>query len=843
MFQKSKLSASILLAFSGGIALTSLPVLAQQTGESTERIEVTGSRIKRADAEGALPVTTFTRADLQASGVTTIAEFVRTMPFAQAGNYRPQSGSSFAGYAGADLRGMGAERTLILIDGKRAPKSAQVGSAADMNSIPMAAVERVEVLLDGASAIYGSDAIGGVINFITRKDFNGAEFSIGYTDPVQPGGEKREMSGIIGLSGDKGRLFGGFSKTKRGMVFTNQRPWGNVRGASVFGNNAYILATGQYVPIPGQNGTCEGIGPNFHTTPTDLNGDDVIAPDEYLCTYNFNSVAADEQEIENQSIFARGEYQISADWSAYLNASVSRVDSFGRYASVPGAVFLAADAAGNPLGEDMLLLHRYAAAGNRDDYSTTTVYDYNVGVRGVIGKVDVDFGVRSYESAFRRLGYNYIVADLAAAAINSGAYDITNPFAASEETLNSIKATISRDGIYNNQEVYGSASMPLFKMGGGDAMGSLSAEYREERYKDQYDSLSEAGQILGSAGNSAGGTREVTAVSGEMLFPILKDLEASLSARYEEYSDYGSDFSPKASVKFKPLSNVALRASVGKGFRAPSLDILTQKTTFSAETIEDARTCDVLPCNADGQIQRDTFFIANPELQSEKSNQFSLGAVWDVTPALSVKLDYWNVKIKDAIGTVTAQEIVDRDNGDDPRAIPPGLGLTRAPNGAITSITAGFANEGVLKTSGLDLGVTGRWKVGGFGQFTHTLQWAHMLEQKFDGDELAGTQGLPKDRAVLANRWTLGDFDVNWNVNYIGKNGEASEGDATKAYTTHDLQLNYAPSFIKGATFTVGALNVTDEMPELIGFEGRNFNFYLYDSYGRQAYVRFTQKF
>jgi iron complex outermembrane receptor protein len=833
MFQKSKLSASILLAFSSGIALTSLPVMAQQqAGESTERIEVTGSRIKRADAEGALPVTTFTRADLEASGVTTVAEFVRTLPFSQAGNYRPQSGSSFAGYAGADLRGLGAERTLILIDGKRAPKAAQVGSAADMNSIPMAAIERVEILLDGASAIYGSDAIGGVINFITRKDLAGAEFSIGYTDPVTAGGEKREMSAVVGMMGDKGRVMGGFSKTKRGMVFTNQRPWGSTRGASVFGNNAYVLATGEYVPLPGPDGTCEGVGPNFYTAASGL------------CVYDFNRVAADEQEIETQSIFVRGEYQFAQDWTAYVNTSVSRVDSFGRYAPVPGDVFLPADAAGNPLGEDMILLHRFAAAGNRDDYSTTSVYDYGVGVRGLIaGKIDVDFGVRAYESAFRRLGYNYIVRDLAAAAINSGAYDITNPFAASEETLNGIKATISRDGIYNNQEIYASAAMPLFKLAGGDVQAFLGAEYREERYTDQYDSLSEANQILGSAGNSAGGTREVTAVSGEMLFPILKNLEAGLSARYEEYSDYGSDFSPKASVKFKPMSNLALRASVGKGFRAPSLDILTQKTTFSAESIQDPRTCAVLPCDDDGFIQRNTFFTANPSLSSEKSDQFSLGAVWDVTPAFSVKLDYWNVKINDVVGTVTPQEIVDRDNGDDPRPIPPGLGLTRAPSGAITQILAGYANEGTLKTSGLDLNLTGRWKAGGFGQFNHTLQWAHLLEQDTDGDEFAGTQGLPKDRIVLSNGWTLGDFDVTWNVNYIGKNGEEAEGDVTKAYTTHDLQLNYAPSFIKGAKFTLGALNVSDERPELIAYEGRNFNFYLYDSYGRQAYVRFTQKF
>lgn len=833
MFQRTKLCASMLLAFGSGLAMVSFPALSQtqpQAEQTTDRVEVTGSRIKRVDAEGSLPVTTFTRADLEASGATTVAEFVRTMPFAQAGNYRPQSGSSAAGFAGADLRGLGGERTLVLIDGKRVPKGAQVGSAADMNTIPMAAVERVEVLLDGASAIYGSDAIGGVINFITRKDFEGAEFSIGYTDPVTDGGDKREISAVIGMSGDKGRVIGGFTLTKRGMVYTSQRPWGQTLGATPFGNNAYVLSTGEYVPLPGPDGTCESIGPNFYTD------------DLGLCSFNFNAVAADEQEIETQSVFVRGEYSFAPDWSAFVNTSISRVDSFGRYAPVPGAVFLAADSIANPLGEDILLLHRYAAAGNRDDYSTSHLYDFGAGVRGVVaGKVDVEFGLRKTESRFNRLGYNYIVASQAAAAINSGAYNPYDPYSASEETLNSIKATISRDAVYNIQEVYGSASMPLFKMGGGDAAGFVGVEYREEDYSDQYDSLSEAGEILGSSGNSAGGGRKVTALSGELLFPIAKNLEASLSARYEEYSDYGSDFSPKASVKFKPMSNLALRASVGKGFRAPSLDILTQKTTFSAETIEDERTCAVLPCT-DGQIQRDTFFVANPELKSEKSNQFSLGAVWDVNPNLSLKADYWSVKIKDVIGQVSPQEIVDRDNGIDPRPIPAGLGLTRSPTtGAITQIIAGYANEGTLNSSGVDINVQGRWSAGSVGKFSHQLAWSHMLEWKQDGDEFAGTQGLPEDRFVLSNNWELGDFDVSWNVNYIGENGEDAR--ATKAYTTHDLQVNWTPGFLKGAKLTVGALNLTDERPELIRYDGRNFNFYLYDSYGRQPYVRFTQKF
>lgn len=831
MFKRTKVSVGVLLALGGAVVATSMPAVAQDA----QRVEITGSRIKRVDVEGTLPVTIYSREELQASGVTTVAEFVRTMPFAQAGNYRPQSGSSFAGYAGADLRGLGEDRTLVLLDGRRLPKAAQVGSAADMNTIPMAAIERVEVLLDGASAIYGSDAIGGVINFITRKDFEGAELSVGYTDPVTDGGSKREVSAVLGLSGDKGRLVGGFTNTKRDMVFTNQRPWGATRGATPYGNNAYLLSTGEYVPLPGPDGTCESIGANFYTDANDL------------CAFDFNRVAADEQQIENQAVFVRGEYQFADDWSVFVSTSISRVESFGRYAPVPGAVLLDTDSPANPLGEPIYLLHRYAAAGNRDDYSTTNLYDFGAGIRGVIAdKYDVEFGARKTESAFRRLGYNYIVGSLAIEAINSGDYVPTDPYNASPDVLNSIKATISRDAVYDVKEIYGSVSAPLFAMGGGDAAFFAGIEYREEDYFDQYDSLSEAGVILGSAGNSAGGSRKVTALSGELLFPISRTLEASLSARYEDYSDYGSDFSPKGSIKFKPMANLALRASVGKGFRAPSLDILTQKTTFSAESIEDPRTCAVLVCS-DGAIQRDTYFTANPALDSEKSTQFSFGAVWDATPSISLKADYWNVKIDDVVGTVTAQELVDRDNGDDARPIPAGLGVTRSPTtGAITQILAGYANEGTLKTSGLDMSVDGRWTAAGFGRFSHNLTWAHMFEYDDDGDEQAGSQGLPKDRFVLSNNWMMGEFDVSWNFNYIGKNGEVLSSGLdrrTKAYLTHDLQVNWSPSMVKGAKLTLGALNLGDKRPELIRYDGRNFNFYLYDSYGRQVYVRYTQSF
>jgi len=166
MLKRTKVSMAVLAALSGAALLA--PTLASAQSQT---VEVTGSRLKRADIEGSLPVTTISREELQASGSVTVAEFMRTSTFSSAGNFRPQSGSSAQSFAGIDLRGLGSNRTLVLIDGRRLPKAPNVGDSADLNTVPMAAVERIEILTDGASAIYGSDAIGGVVNIITRKDW------------------------------------------------------------------------------------------------------------------------------------------------------------------------------------------------------------------------------------------------------------------------------------------------------------------------------------------------------------------------------------------------------------------------------------------------------------------------------------------------------------------------------------------------------------------------------------------------------------------------------------------------------------------------------------------------
>ena len=864
MFKKSKVCSGVLLALGVGVAITALPSFAQ----TSERIEITGSRIKRAAAEGSLPIITVTREELEASGQATVAEFIRSVPVFTGGNFRPQSGSSAQAFSEANLRGLGSRRTLVLLDGRRIAKSPIVGDSVDMNSIPMAAVERIEILTDGASAIYGSDAIGGVINVILRKDFQGVAMMYGETKPDVTGGDRTEASALLGMTSDKGRLLLGASKTTRDIIFVRDYPWGAAVGASSYANN-YFRAPGFgsgggfIAAVPGG---CTG--PGFYTT--------------NRCRYNFNLVAADEAALETSALFARGDVKITDDWGAYMATSLSRVESFGRYAPVPGDVLIAPGSRAHPwhpsypqvslravpgtipdpvtgiiparvpangtlANETIFLAHRFAAGGNRDTTTTTNLVDAQLGFTGRIGSVDVEVGARRSNSTYVEIGRGYVIETLARQAIFEGSYSVFDPFSASPAALQSFTATVGRDAKFDTNEIFANATVDLFKLSGGTARLFAGVEERREVYADIYDSLSESGVVLGSAGNSAGGTRKVSAVSAEAVFPILKTLEATLAARYEKYSDYGDDFSPKVSLKFQPFKELVLRASAGKGFSAPTLPQLTQKPAFSADDAVDLRHCladggfTAAQFAAGQTFQINGLVISNPALTSEKSTQFSFGAAWDVTSAITVKVDYWNTKIDGVISELDAQYIIDRNNGTDPRRIPAGLSISRNPTtGAILQIVRGSTNEGVLKKSGIDAAVGVGYSLGGFGKLRHDLAWSHVLEASTDGTDTNGFFREPKDRAVLSTKYAIGPFDATWNVNLIGKNGDAVSGKYVNQYVTHDVQIGYS---YKGAKIMVGAVNAGGKQPELVTNSTRPFNYDLYDGYGAQAYFRVTMKF
>ena len=212
---RNALFAGVAASLVAGPSVFAAEEVADDEDENT--VTITGSRIKRTDFEGALPVTVIDREQIELSGESNAADFLRNLTFNSSGSFRPQSGSSAQGTASINLRGIGSSRTLVLVDGRRLPKSPSTGSNQDLNTVPMGAIERIEILSDGASAVYGSDAMGGVINIITREDFQGAQISVGSSQVSLPndGGDREEGSIVFGAASDTSSLMGGVSWNDR----------------------------------------------------------------------------------------------------------------------------------------------------------------------------------------------------------------------------------------------------------------------------------------------------------------------------------------------------------------------------------------------------------------------------------------------------------------------------------------------------------------------------------------------------------------------------------------------------------------------------------------------------
>ncbi|MCW5591758.1 MAG: TonB-dependent receptor [Burkholderiales bacterium] len=821
--------------------------LPQSPPQEVSKLEITGSRVKRADVEGALPVTTITRQDIEASGQATVAELIRDSPFTTTGNFRPQSGFSNQGVSEVNLRGLGGRRTLVLVDGHRIAKAAMGnGEYVDMNSIPLAAVERIEILTDGASAIYGSDALGGVVNIILRKNFEGVALTFGQTRVSSPidGGDRAEASAVLGMVTDKGRILMGASATDREIIFTRDAYYtAGATGASQLSNN-YLREWGEFIaPVPGG---CTN--PNFF-----LRGG--------RCRYDFTRVAADEAALAARGFFARGEYSVSSEWTAFFASSVSRVTSFGRYAPVPGNVVIEPGSFAHPwhpsypdpslrerVGPDetILLSHRFAAGGTRDTVQETAVYDTLIGAKGRLWGADAEAGLRKSTSKAAETGRGFVIEPLAREAIRTGAYDIFDPVSTPRAVLDSFTHTTSRDGLFDSTEQYLNATFDVLELAGGPARLFLGAEHRKEAYEDIYDSLMEGGVVLGSGGNSASGKRDVTAIGGELVLPLSRKLEVALAARREDYSDYGNDTSPKLSFRYQPDRSIVLRGSLGRGFAAPALWQSNAKPAWTAAGVVDLTHCLADGntrefCEAGNFVSVNTYIIANPELTAEHSTHLSFGGAWDAASFLSVKADFWKTRVEDIIVFLGPQEIADRDAGRSLLPIPSPLGITRDASGFITEIRAGYTNEGTLEQSGVDASVVVSASLGRYGQWRSELTWSRVFAIDNNGVRLEGDFYWPIDRAVLANRWMIGPFDAAWNVKMIGKHGDDRIGHAG-SYITHDVQLAWAAP-LKGLKVVVGAINVTAKMPPPVGGGSRAFDFWLYDGYGRQAYARLEMRF
>ena len=879
MFSKRPLSIAVSAATLAMVSSGYSSISLAEEEEAIEEVVITGSRIQRAVSDAPTPVTVITSEDLELSGLSSVADVLRSTTYNSFGSFRERSGTSFGQIALVDLRGLGPGRTAVLINGRRVPGNPFTGSSAvDINSIPLSAVERIEILTDSASAVYGADALGGVINFIMKDDYEGAEILLGTTNPTADGANEDRVQALFGASGDKGRVTASVEWYTRDPIFDGDRDYSAVQiNGPSFGDTVGVSVGGNTGFVPGFPSNPFPIG----DCPEDLYAgvlDNPFGIPGQGCGYGYADVSAQTGGLDRFSTFLDASYDINEDTTVYMESRYSRIESFGRYAPAVGFFFVdegqrlangldpiltgdlltAGDTNGSGAiepGEGFFAFHRFVGHGPRDDVTDRHEFDVLVGLEGSLADGDISYDVyaRSYQYSADEIGDTYVlnsrIRDLAA----SGAYDVVNPASASNAAaVLASSADLFRDLKTNYNAAGFSFTGSAFELGGGSMGWAVGGEVAKEEYRDQYDSYREAGNVIGSAGNSAAGDRDRSALFAEVSLPISEIFEINGAVRWDDYSDFGSAVSPSVSARLEPTDWLVLRASYNEGFKAPDLTNLYSKLSQSFNNVTDFVRCEAqgIAANDCPTFQVENFTGGNPDLEAEEAESVNFGIVISPTfGGLQASLDYFTVDTTDRATSLSLSRLLSLASVG---ALPPGTAVNRGPGesagipGAIINITNVITNAAALNIEGYDVRVEYDADLP-FAQLYARAEYSHMEKYEFQGSpedpatEFMGEGGFPEDRANMSIRLMWDTVTANYTLNYIGEHGDGATEDYD-SYVTNDITVEYRTPF--GVDLTMGILNFTDEGPVLDEFGGfTGASEILYDLAGRRYFATLKYSF
>lgn len=830
--------------------------------------------------EGSTPVAVIGRAEIERAGDISIADVLRKSSFNSFGSYSESSGSSWQSQATMSLRGLGASRTLVLINGKRLPGSATMGGgAANLNVIPAAIVERVEVMADGGSAVYGSDAVAGVVNVILKDEFDGINVTVGGGIPSQEGGDEQNFSIVTGTSGEKGNIFFSFEHDAKDEVYLRDRDYlksknvdsGNfsdTSGVSLFGRNVetYNADTGEYVlqSLKGYetDASCDSSKGFVGQLENPYS-------DQTICGYYYTSEAAQTASLERNTVFINGNIFLTEDTTFNAQMLLNRNTSFGRFAPAAGSFNVdptteggkqffdenGLDAAAGPA----TVYYRFNNVGTRDNNVTDFQADLRASLDGTLytdtlGEVIWESGYHLNFSNNNETGTGYVFRLPAEQLVADGKF-INGEF--SPEATKALSAGTSRETQMEMHQLYAGAQFDLTEIGDIAIPLYLGAEYTTYDYFDQYDPQSSAldpetgdSNIIGSAGNSSAGDRTTYALYAESLIAFTDELELNLAARYDHYSDFGSEISPKLSVRYQPLGNLMFRAGAGMGFRAPSLSNLYAADSFSSDYAKDYVNCSATGTPEDSCKERQYNVVrkSNSDLDAETSTSFNLGFSYSPIEDLSMTVDYYNISIDDTIVLEDLQGMIDQERSTGV-ANP---NIERAGDkGRILKATSQYVNLGTLDTSGLDLKLnylydfdvaTVRY------DFTGTYVLDYTAPEYTDGpvNNQVGRNGLPEycfQTGVGFN--ILSDHYIYVSADYIASQAQDVDDNYNKtgkipSYTTFNVAYNYMAPW--DAKLTAGVRNLTDEDPAFEA-DGFTYNSDLYSIQGRVFFLNYSQNF
>ncbi|MES2148415.1 MAG: TonB-dependent receptor [Pseudomonadota bacterium] len=852
---------------------------AQQAAEVVQRVEVTGSSIKRLASEEALPVTTIRAEEFAQRGMTTLADVMMALP--QSASLAPSNAGSGTNI---NLRGLGVNRTLVLLNGRRLANEAIADGYANLDVIPMSALARVEILRDGASSIYGSDAIGGVVNFITKRGFEGASITGQYVQPQKSGGgdEQRASAtfGIGSLASDGWNVYGTIDGHQRSRLASKDR----LELSSVD-----LLTSIGRAPTLGSGGFA--MPANFTTSANKTAQNPRVAAG---CTAPYSIVGAkstcilDTNEYgtalyANQQVtfYGRGTKKFSEDHFLTIDYVIGQefilgtknpttsLAANGISATLPStSKWYPGNSGGTPAvatlkGEPLIVTWSVADLGLAQTKDVQTNQRLAISDEGHLGDWDYKAGL-VYGSSKRQNFYDsgYVSGPGLITGLANGSL---NPFALQDQAGKDYLKSISADGSLNRDSkstfagVDVTASRPLMKLGGGDMALAVGADFHRDTTEDTKTDITSIVTYAGSSPSHGQGARNVAAVYAELEMPFTKELTVNLAGRDDRFSDFGNTFNPKASFRYEPMKTLMFRGSANTGFRAPTLFDrygyrLPGATTTTSSKWDDPKLCPSPTPAIAGTGKPLAGYVAsavcnvslpkqtgsNADLIPEKSRGYTLGMVIEPTKRSTISIDYWNVRMTDMLANLPEQAyFLDPVKYNDL--------FVRNADGTLAFIKNVTMNLGGQKAAGIDISggyvfpemAAGLFKVRLDG--TYLTQFDNQLEKDSPFVSNIGQFGLASNgttsslpiitfrwKHTLTMQWSKGDWAAqltqNYNSKYTDQNLIAAQYYRNiNSYKVWNMTTTY--NGIKHVQIVGGITNLLDANPPVTNHSGYSFGY------------------
>lgn len=864
--------------------------------ENGNEILVTGSRIRRQDIAGVGPATVVSAEQIENTGIVNVETLLQRLP-ANAGFAGNQSSAYWTGNgygtAQVNLRGLGIKRTLVLLNNRRLVAGGTgANSSPDLNMIPVAALARTDVLKDGASAIYGADAMAGVVNLVTRTDFNGIGISArsGITERGDGGDYTVDL--LLGKRGSRGGILiaATYQKTEPvnmasrapcSLAETTPGSLSCVNSASTIGGRA-ALPNGQQInfnQVPGGNGNFyepySAAKHNFNSNPFLY----AVSPIERITTAVFGDYdLSDQVELFGEFLYTRRNSNQIATPGTLRNLAIS--------ASNPT----------NPTGQNLVLIQRrLAEPGPREFFQRTNTWQGTLGLRGKLAndwawEVAGAYGRNTAVDGSTNIANLQRVANsldttrcsfAASAAIPCADYlgfgDLT------PKVLDYILFTSRDRGGNSLLSVTGDLNGSLFRLPAGAVSFATGVSYREEKGWRNPDPLTVAGIANTNQQSPISGRTRAKEAYLELSVPVLANtpffraLTLDGAVRYSSYDLFGDDWNYKLSADWMIVDGVRLRGTYGTGFRVPNVPELFGGVSEGNLTTTDpcsrysasTNATLVANCRASGvpagYVQLGTTILTtvggNQNLKAETSKSWTVGTVLQpkgIVPGLSFTADWFDIDITGAIRAIPGSTKLSVCYASANLSHPFCKDFTRsALTGEVTYLSAQPINTGREQMSGLDLGLVYAHKLGRLGlqiDLNATYLDRYVVEPFpggapiiFDGRIGGGNGGYPKWRGYGVATASQDGVSFTWSTQWIGKAQDFNAAPTAIGYRApaifyHNAQLAFEVT--AKTRFQIGVDNLFDtKAPYIASFTDGNTDTMTYDLLGRRFYVGFRTAF